>query len=490
MKTKIIPTVCLFLMMLPAQLRAESPSALLEKGIYTEETVGNLDAAIVLYQKVITSAEPVRETVAQAYFRLGKCYLKKGDSKKALDAFETVVREYPSEKTLVPQAQKYLMEIRRKMNTKPLILLPVPWPDGELMRLKVITPAGMDLGRLIYSAQRIGPKPKDLWRIDSYTSIPISNFLQFTRVDAEPDSFAPVYGRTKNTLMGDFQAHYLPGKVELKTEAEGKVTNRSVPIKQVTFDNEEALFLIRRMPLADGYKGSFPIFTVTGGSVIECRIEVTGKEKIKVPAGTFDCYKVDLSCYSEASQILKHHLAFSADKHHYLVRYDTGDAIMELLDIGTVLKNEPVSIQDKDLGISLEAPAGYFLIKRANPNPYKFIIDLLTPELKAWALFSVITRGPESTTPRKTAELDSEVLKTFFKGYTIRNNSWKDLTISGLPAVSFVADYQDKGKAMVEYRTYIHGKSLVYWFVFRIEKDRFEANQAEFDTVVQGLKVK
>ncbi len=94
--------------------QAESPSALLEKGIYTEETVGNLDAAIVLYQKVITSAEPVRETVAQAYFRLGKCYLKKGENKKALEAFQTLVREYPNEKTLAPQAQKYLSEARLK----------------------------------------------------------------------------------------------------------------------------------------------------------------------------------------------------------------------------------------------------------------------------------------------------------------------------------------------------------------------------------------
>ena len=470
----------------------DSPAALLEKGIYTEETVGNLDAAILLYQKVISSAEPVRQTVAQAYFRLGKCYLKKGESKKALELFETVVREYPSEKTLVPQARKYISDLRKKITTKPLKLLPAPWIDGEMMRLKVMAPAGADLGTLIYTAQRIGPKPTDLWRIESHTSIPVSNFQQFTRVDAEPETFAPVYGRTKNTLLGDFQADYRPGKVELKSQAQGKTTSRSIPIDRVAFDNEEALFLIRRMPLAEGYQGSFPIFPVTEGTgnLTECRIEVTGKEKVTVPAGTFDCYKVDLSCYSDTTQILKHHLAFSADPHHYLVRYDAGGAIMELLEVNRISPKLTVTAEDKDLGLSLTAPAGWFILKRPNPDPYKSVFDLLTPELKAWAIFSVVARGPESTTPRKTAELDSEVLKKFFKDYTIRKDSWKDQTVSGLPAASFIADYQDKGKTMVEYRTYIQSKSLVYWFVFRIEKDQFEANRTQFDTVVKGLKAK
>ncbi len=43
-----------------------TPSQLLEKGIYTEETVGDLDKAIEIYQQAIDSAKANRTILAQA----------------------------------------------------------------------------------------------------------------------------------------------------------------------------------------------------------------------------------------------------------------------------------------------------------------------------------------------------------------------------------------------------------------------------------------
>ncbi len=57
-----------------------------------------------------------------------------------------------------------------------------------------------------------------------------------------------------------------------------------------------------------------------------------------------------------------------------------------------------------------------------------------------------------------------------------------------MSATGFEADYEDKDTTMVEYRTYILGKSIVYWFVFRVEKDKFKDYKPQFDLIVTSFQ--
>lgn len=161
---------------------------------------------------------------------------------------------------------------------------------------------------------------------------------------------------------------------------------------------------------------------------------------------------------------------------------------MELAGVAVKQKDEPAQFEDQELGISLTAPAGWYLYKNPSPGAYKFMLQMMPPELQAWALFTGGEAGPLPMSVRQIAEGDVEVLKGYFKGYTVRAGSWQDLKVSRIPAVSYIADYQHKGKDMVEYRTYILGKSIVYWFVFRIEKDLFELSRPQLDLVINSLK--
>jgi len=49
----------------------EDLAVLLEKAIYTEETLGNLGEAAKLYQQIAANSEAGRTIAAQALFRLG-----------------------------------------------------------------------------------------------------------------------------------------------------------------------------------------------------------------------------------------------------------------------------------------------------------------------------------------------------------------------------------------------------------------------------------
>jgi len=84
---------------------AESVGVLLRKGIYQEETVGDLDAAIKIYQGIVADEKANRPHVAQAKFRLGMCHVKKGEKEKAVGMFEGLVKEFPGQAKLVELAR-------------------------------------------------------------------------------------------------------------------------------------------------------------------------------------------------------------------------------------------------------------------------------------------------------------------------------------------------------------------------------------------------
>ncbi len=87
--------------------RAASAAELLEKGIYTEETAGDLDKAISIYEKVIAEAKAGHALAAQAQYHIGQCLLKKGKKAEATAAFQKLIADFPDQKDLVAKARKF-----------------------------------------------------------------------------------------------------------------------------------------------------------------------------------------------------------------------------------------------------------------------------------------------------------------------------------------------------------------------------------------------
>ena len=90
---------------------AESFSVLLQKGIFAEETEGNLDAAIKIYQQIAAEAATNRSVAAQAQYRLGICYQKKGSKDQAIAALKALITSFPNEGTFNEKAQVLLREM-------------------------------------------------------------------------------------------------------------------------------------------------------------------------------------------------------------------------------------------------------------------------------------------------------------------------------------------------------------------------------------------
>jgi len=88
-----------------------SVSVLLQEGLYAEEIEGDLDGAIKIYEQVLAKAKDVEQAAAQATYRIGICFLKKGDKAKAAEHFQSIVREYPENEQLVARAKEQLNKL-------------------------------------------------------------------------------------------------------------------------------------------------------------------------------------------------------------------------------------------------------------------------------------------------------------------------------------------------------------------------------------------
>ncbi len=95
---------------------SEPLAVLLEKGIYQEETAGNLDAAMKIYSQIIEQSAANRQAVAQAHYRLGMCLLKKGDKTQAAQQFDQVAQHFSDQKDIAAKAQAELAKMPKASN--------------------------------------------------------------------------------------------------------------------------------------------------------------------------------------------------------------------------------------------------------------------------------------------------------------------------------------------------------------------------------------
>ena len=388
---------------------------------------------------------------------------------------------------------------------------PAPWNDGETTTLMVNTKTGFRVGMIQYEASLVpkkspattspgasgGPsalvtqgatKDSHIWRLESYTVVPMQDYRQYTRVDADVPTLAPIDSLTRNTL-GDFATTYSRAKAAIAVRRQGKQTTQEVDVPKTVFDNEEVLFMLRCLPLKEGYRAAFPILSTVSGAALECRIAVVGTEKVTCASGEIKCYTTNLAVFSGETKVLEHQICFSADEHRYLVRYDAQTAVMEALALGGSKRQtgtEPWAVAPAG-AVTLQRPVGWVFYLETNPGVYKYSVQLLPPQLQGWGLLSAMAAPPE-TTARNAAEADAVVVGKFFKNYAVRKDSWTDVKVGSLAGASYIADYQDNGVPMVEYRTYLLG-DLLYWFVFRHEKADFDARKAQYDAVIKGLSV-
>jgi len=99
---------------------------------------------------------------------------------------------------------------------------------------------------------------------------------------------------------------YAEGTVHMKTDVNGKVNeiDRNLPKPGAKipdpgwYDDESLLWLVRGIPLRQGFEGAYYNVAAPIGQVFRVQVAVTGQEKVKVPAGEYTAWKVRIKTAS------------------------------------------------------------------------------------------------------------------------------------------------------------------------------------------------
>jgi carboxyl-terminal processing protease len=111
MKTSLLLSAALVLVASAQPPRASSAAELLEKGIYTEETKGELGAASQIYQQIVDDPRADRSLVAQAQLRFGLCELKQGHKPQAISALERLTHDFPDKEKLLSLVEAHMPQL-------------------------------------------------------------------------------------------------------------------------------------------------------------------------------------------------------------------------------------------------------------------------------------------------------------------------------------------------------------------------------------------
>lgn len=87
--------------------RAKEAETLFHRGVHFEEVRGELKEAIAIYEQIVKNYPENRPIAAKAYYHLGLCYQKLGQT-QAADAFQKVVEKYPDQTETVLLAKEKL----------------------------------------------------------------------------------------------------------------------------------------------------------------------------------------------------------------------------------------------------------------------------------------------------------------------------------------------------------------------------------------------
>ncbi len=113
---------------------------------------------------------------------------------------------------------------------------------------------------------------------------------------------------------------------EVKDSSERPVPHR---LKDNYYDNDSSLFLWRSIPFVVGYVNIYRTVVTGSGEQQVVHVEVKPKERIEVPAGTFDAWRVQIESRDNKQ------LAWYADTpEHPLVQYDNGIQLFQLTSLG------------------------------------------------------------------------------------------------------------------------------------------------------------
>ncbi len=468
-----------------------------------------------LYEQAVTEAKTGQAAAAQAQYRLGVCYYKKKDFSQATAAFDKLLKDFPGQKELAARATQYLYDAAP--------LRPPPWQNGEELRLDYKTAAGVTVGFGSMTVKAGETNGQKTWCFGMRSCFsPLYQCL--SRVQALAANCKPLSSTWKTTWAPGIETLYQPGYAEVTVQ--GTEASKKIELPAAVYDNEQMIQVMRRLPLTTNYSINLVNAALNSStaerSLAPYGLEVTAVEQVQVPAGVFECFKIE--------NTFKETYWYSTDAHRYLVKANVQSGMVwELSAVHQYPPGEPVRYQDPVLGFSLTAPPGwlfdrhvgedlkaerqYDVPRKVRDNPKAQVtvsifgpelgpfVELIlgrledlkanakrTPEVRDLPILGSMLEDTNSTAKALRVWAEADIAQTLatVPGATVDTNSWRELTITGLPAVSVSGEI--KSEKLVSCGIWFFDGTNTVKAGFGAPTEQFEAVRPKLEAIVESYQ--
>ena len=193
-------------------------------------------------------------------------------------------------------------------NPHPPVIDHIPWQAPESLRYQILESRREVSGRCtLVTRPEFEPGRTQLSQLcDSGDLYRDDRVALVDAITLAPVATNRVVVNDKKHTTTTFDAVYEGPIARLNADTDGKsnATTRTLPkaTKNVPnpawYDDESLFWVIRGIPLRSGFKATYTNLNPGNGRVFDVALEVQSQEKVKVPAGEFEAWKVKVKTES------------------------------------------------------------------------------------------------------------------------------------------------------------------------------------------------
>ena len=343
-------------------------------------------------------------------------------------------------------------------------------------------PNGMGVGQQVYRVAAIEKEGQPHWECQTWQTVEINGQLGKSRVLIDKETFAPLNSTWKHTMLGQAKGTYSKNQVVIQSSNQKDPT--TLKFTGRVFDNEQAAEMFRRLPLKEGFKTTVQIVSTLGTTLIPLEVNVSKLEKIDVPAGSFECFRLELS--------IGQTFWISTDVHRYIVQFRGGGVTAGLSEIRQSPFDESTEVEEPNFSVAL--PPDWFVYtpsgNEQDPSPTTTIIDpdsISNTRIEAGPLDRI---QADHASPDVWLEKSIEEYRERMNDFKLQSPGIETTTVGGQPAAKATFTFEEGNREMTAQRITIFGKSSAANVRFAVETDQLEQWMPQFHQVLSTLKVK
>jgi len=206
----------------------------------------------------------------------------------------------------------------------------IPYVDGATYSYDIQDQEGTSIGDGSFGTTKDELDGTAVWIISTATNVP-GSVEEESKVYTDAETLSPIrYETTMTVSKGTYEITAVYGEDEVQIDAETPDGPQSLtrPKPDNAYDNDQLLMLGRALPLEEDYSAEFNLVIPKSANKTPTSVKVVGRETVTVPAGEFDCWKVQYG-FGGVSQSAW----YAVEGSKPMVKYDNGTTVYLLTDI-------------------------------------------------------------------------------------------------------------------------------------------------------------